>query len=53
MVSYSLCVDHILEKKKLIDFIDELRLQQENLLAPCALGSSPVIIKRKVKRKNH
>ena len=27
MVSYSLCVDHILEKK-LIDFIDELGLQQ-------------------------
>ena len=28
MVSYSLCVDHILEKKKQIDFIDELGLQQ-------------------------
>lgn len=28
MVSYSLCVDHILEKKKMIDFIDELGLQQ-------------------------
>ena len=24
MVSYSLCVDHILAKKKAIDFIDEL-----------------------------
>lgn len=28
MVSYSLCVDHILEKKKPIDFLDELGLQQ-------------------------